>query len=99
LNLTICKWKPSQNLLQKRSVEEFESFSESQKSLISHYGYLHKEKDFWFLSQENVRFINHSVTPNLVININSDWVKAMKNIKKWEELTQNYSDFEEIRKI
>lgn len=77
------------------SESEFSMLSDDEKKTIKHYGYFDKNKRKWHLAFDDIRFCNHSVDPNLILKDGS--LVAKKDIKKDEELTQDYRDFEELR--
>jgi SET domain-containing protein len=87
---------PSSNLTLHWSHEEFELLPEDDRRIISHYGYFHKEHRVRHLSADDSRYINHSATPTIEVTPD-DGVRAIGDIPPGTELTQNYSDFEEIR--
>jgi len=78
------------------SEEEFSSLEEDEKTTIKHYGYFDKNKNKWHLAFDDIRFCNHSFHGN--INLEGKNLIAKKDIKKGEELTQNYIEFEDLRK-
>ena len=60
------------------------------KEFVVKYGYKPlSDSDTYYLSVDNMRFINHSTNPN-VIPRGTDLV-AGRNIMAWEELTMNYT--------
>lgn len=66
--------------------EEILNLPENKKKYVSSYMWKN------FLQQPPACFVNHSCNPNTkVVNDSSD--VAIKNIKKWEEITSDYSDF------
>jgi SET domain-containing protein len=55
--------------------------------------YCYKEKEYYKLNADNMRFFNHSIDPNTRQEENSDW--AIKDIQIGEEITCNYFSFDE----
>lgn len=77
------------------SKEDFLDLNDIEQKTILHYGYFGKDK-FYHLDFDDIRFLNHSDNSNLVWKNNA--LCAKKNIKKGEELTQDYNDFEDFSK-
>ncbi len=78
------------------SLEKFNKLSENEQQTIKHYGYFDKQKKFWHLSFDDIRFCNHSFESNITLK-NNDLIST-KNIQKGDEITQNYKEFETLRK-
>lgn len=78
------------------SVKEFENLSLDEKRTIKHYGFLDKKENIWHVSFDDIRFCNHSFQSNIT-NENKKLI-ATKDIKKGDEITQNYEEFEILRK-
>lgn len=78
------------------SLEKFDELSENEQQTIKHYGYFNKQKRSWHLSFDDIKFCNHSFKSNITL-INNNLV-ATKDINKNEEITQNYEEFETLRK-
>lgn len=70
---------------------QFDLLTQIEKDFILHYGYI--ENSIYHLNLDNMRFMNHSVTPNTRQGILEDF--AEKDIQIGEELTCNYSFFDE----
>lgn len=92
-------YKASPNLDLKLTDEQFKKIDEPSQRLIQHYGYQNKETNNWHLAFDNIRFCNHSEKNNLVKSkiYGNNHLVATKNIKKGEELLQNYNEFEHLR--
>ncbi len=93
-------YKPNENLDLKLQKKEFDALEKEEQDYILHYGYRNKEE--YHLSFDNIRFCNHSRNCNNIskkVTGNSFTLYAICNIKKGEELLQNYSEFEELRQI
>lgn len=69
--------------------------SEDEIRTIKHYGYFDKEKSVWHLAFDDIRYCNHEKNANMILSTNC--LIAKRDIKKGEELTQDYSEFEELR--
>ncbi|MCF7834698.1 SET domain-containing protein [Candidatus Gracilibacteria bacterium] len=76
--------------------KEFSELDENEKETIKHYGYFDKENMKRHLSFDDIRFCNHSIDSNITLIDNK--IIAKKNISKGNELTQDYSEFEDLRK-
>jgi SET domain-containing protein len=85
-------YKHNDNLDLLLTKDKFEILPEKEKKLILHYGYIDKKTGKYRLDHDDIRFVNHSKKPNIGLNINGIIV-ALRDIKKGEELTQNYSEF------
>lgn len=57
------------------------------------------EKDVWILCGDNAKFFNHSDTPNIKETNGVMYSVAERDIKRGEELTCNYKDFDEHDKL
>jgi len=77
------------------SQEEFANIGENEKETISHYGYFDKKENKWHLSFDDIRFCNHSKDSNIILKGHE--LIAKKDIQKGEEITQDYSEFENLR--
>ncbi len=78
------------------SIEKFNQLSKNEQQTIKHYGYFDKKKNAWHLSFDDIRFCNHSLDSNITLKNNN--LVSTKEIKKDEEITQNYKEFETLRK-
>ena len=76
---------------------EFEKLSKHEQDFISHYGFHNKHTGKHHLTFDNTRFINHSEKGNISLDRDTGNVYAKRNIGAGEELTQDYSEFEDIR--
>ncbi len=85
----------SPNLALYFSAEQFLSLPENDKALVKHYGFFDIQKNQWHLSFEDIRFCNHS--SNSSITLSNDSLIAKRDIHQGEELTQDYSEFEDLR--
>lgn len=87
-------YKHSRDLQHILTQDEFSQLDSDERRTFEHYGYEWEGK--WYLDFDDIRFLNHSDNANLTLT--DKGIVAVKNIKKGEELTQDYSEFEdEIR--
>ena len=89
-------YKPSSQFDIEIQARELKKLDELSKMAIQHYGYKHSQKDIFSLAFDDIRFCNH-VRANLTRN-NEGFLVAQKKIQRGEELTQDYSEFEDLRK-
>src|SRR4030067_462900 len=78
------------------SSEQFNSLDEQEKNEIRYWGFWDAANKVWHVDFDNSKFINHSFTPNLIQDPNyiDAHLVAKSDIRKGEELTQNYLEFE-----
>jgi uncharacterized protein len=88
-------YKSNPNLDLILSDLQFGRLEDKEKERIAHYGYFNKRTKKWHLAHDDIRFCNHSSGGNLTQVENR--LIAKRDIKKGEELTQDYSEFEELR--
>jgi|SRR3989344_5812932 len=75
--------------------ELVDSLPEPVKSAVLHYAYKNKLIGKYILNSDDVRFLNHSDNPNLIGDeSNKEADIAARDIKKGEELTVNYTEFD-----
>ncbi len=77
---------------------EVNQMSEAQKKFIDTYCAFIKEYDAYYLCMDNSRFINHSFTPNLNWDPVNKQYTAARIIEMGQELTSNYTEFDEFSK-
>ncbi len=82
-------------LFTKKDVESMDSVL---KEFVRTYCSFNKEDDAYYLCMDNSRFMNHSFTPNLTWNEITKEYTANDNIREGEELTCNYTEFDELSK-
>ena len=92
-------YKPSPRLdilLSNENFQKLDTFSQQQ---IKHYGYFDTQSNKWHLAFDDIRFCNHSKDSNITQDPNTDTYTliAKRDIKAGEELTQDYSEFENLR--
>ena len=92
-------WKFSQGLDLELTPSDFEKLQKSEQDTILFYGFLSKKTGNYHLSFDNVRFINHSPEGNVTIDKTTDDVEyplvASQDIKRGEEITQSYFEFDD----
>ena len=92
-------WKFSPSLDLEINPSDFEKLSQYEKDIILFSGFNSKKTGNYHLSFDNVRYINHSTSGNIstdpTINDIEYPLIANRDIKKGEELTQNYFEFDE----
>jgi len=76
--------------------EEFAKLKKSEQDYIKHYGFKFKLTRTYYLTFDNTRFINHSNDGNITLNKKNITVVAKRDIKRGEEITQNYNEFDEL---
>ena len=92
-------WKPSKSLTLSYPVADFKKLPSQDRKIIAHYGCFNSMKNEWCLFADDIRFLNHSELPNIGISKNGSDLKSLRNIKKGEELLQNYADFEDEKSL
>ena len=78
------------------SREQFDSLSESEKKEILWWGFFDEHSQKWHVDFDVSKFINHSYEATLTQDKKHKeaYLVAVKDIKRGEELTQNYLEFE-----
>lgn len=75
------------NITQK----QFHDLSESEQNEVMYYGYFNNKTKKWHVAFDAIRVLNHGDIPN--VSQNEDMVMiAIQDIKKGEELLQDYSE-------
>jgi len=71
------------------------------KKQIKHYGHVIKKGDRWCLAFDDIRFCNHNKNGNITTDKKSAKYQliAKTDIKKGDEITQDYAEFENLRKV
>lgn len=82
-------------LIESFSAEEIEALDENSDLRKFFAIYAWKEKGKYWLSLDNDKFTNHSPTPNTVVKEDGN-VYAIKDIEPGEEITSDYSQFNEL---
>lgn len=92
-------WNFSPGLDLEISQSDFNKLAQYEKDFLLFYGFKSKKTNNYHLSFDNVRFINHSVEGNVTIDQSVNDIEypliASRNIKKGEEILQNYFEFDE----
>lgn len=78
------------------SKQQFNSLDEKEQREIKYWGFWDEPNNVWHVDFDNSKFINHSFEPTLTQDSKHKdaYLVTTKNIKKGEELTQNYLEFE-----
>ncbi len=77
---------------------EVDAMPDTLKQFIDTYCSFIKEYDAYYVCMDNSRFLNHSFTPNLNWDTKEKQYTAAKDIDCGEELTSNYTEFDEFSK-
>jgi SET domain-containing protein len=85
-------WRFVEGFDTKVHKEKYESLSEIQKKFVDEYFW--KEGDYLYSSCDHSVFQNHSSNPNSITS-GSLYMVASRNIEVGEELTVNYSHFDD----
>jgi len=92
-------WKFSPGLDLEINHLDFEKLNQYEKDIILFFGFHSKKTGNYHLSFDNVRFINHSANGNISIETKINDIEypliANIDIKKGDELTQNYFEFDD----
>ena len=88
-------WEFSSNLDRTYTEDEYEKMTGLDKEFLTTYCFKFFGK--YYLCVDNARFFNHSESPNCYSSDfnenNLGYTRALKDILKGEELTDNYSEF------
>ena len=78
------------------SQDDFDSLEESEQRELKYWGFYDQDNKVWHVDFDVSKFINHSKdsTVTQVEEHKDAYLIANRNIKTWEELTQNYLEFE-----
>lgn len=76
--------------------EQFDTISDEEKEEIKWWGYFNESTKRWHVDFDVSKFINHSPEGNLTQDKNHKdaYLITLRDIKRGEELTQNYLEFE-----
>jgi uncharacterized protein len=92
-------WKFSPGLDLEIKPSDFEKLDQREKDVILFYGFNSKKTGNYHISFDNVRFINHSKEGNVSTDTSFDDIEypliANRDIKRGEEITQNYFEFDD----
>lgn len=78
------------------SSEVFESLDQKEKDEICYWGFWIEKDKVWHVDFDMSKFLNHSFSANTTQDFSKPdaYLVATRDIKKGEELTQNYLEFE-----
>lgn len=85
------RWKLDLQLTSKK----FFRLDPRDQAFILHHGALDRRVNRYCLPYDNLRFLNHSDTPNLQFDPATDQIIALRDIRAGEELLQDYGEFED----
>jgi hypothetical protein len=76
--------------------DQFNSLEESEKQEVKYWGFWIESEKVWHVDFDHIHFINHSFDANTTQDFSHPEAHliALRDIKKGEELTQNYLEFE-----
>lgn len=89
-------WKFDPRIDKVLTKSDLENLALINKEFVLHYSYL--TNNVFVLAGDNGMFVNHSLRPNLIGEDSADGYgicRALKDINVGEELTQDYSEFDE----
>lgn len=83
------------------SDEEYKKLSKNEQDEIMYWGFWDKDNNVWHVDFDNSKFINHSYKPTVTQDIDHGdaYLIATRDLKKGEELTQNYLEFESLEDL
>jgi SET domain-containing protein len=89
-------YTPSPLLDVNLTQEQFDSLADSEKREVQWWGFFDEPSQKWHVDFDVTHFINHSYDANITQNLEHKdaYLIATRDIKKGEELTQNYLEFE-----
>jgi|SRR3989344_4728873 len=91
-------WKFKKGLDLSLTKKAFGRLPEIAKKTLKKYGYLTIRPKRWGLDFDDGRFINYSFNPNSRITLkvvdHGDTIVAVRNIKRGEEITNDYSEYD-----
>lgn len=78
------------------TLEQFNTLNDREKREVRYWGFWDEANGLWHVDFDVTRFINHSLKPTLTQDpTHTDaYLVATRDVKKGEELTQNYLEFE-----
>lgn len=91
-------WKFKKGLDFVLTKEDLDKQPEVTKSFVLHYGYYNKFEGGYVICVDDARFMNHSKNPN-TDDTTFSGTFAKRDIKKEEEITCNYFDFDTNAKL
>ena len=80
---------------------EFDSLESREQAEIEYWGFWDKVDNVWHVDFDNTKFINHSDKPSVTQEIEHKdmYLITTRPVKKGEELTQNYLEFESVESL
>lgn len=83
------------------SQADFESLDEKEKNEVEYWGFWDKMNNVWHVDFDNTKFINHSEQPTVTQDLEKKdmYLVTTRDLKKGEELTQNYLEFESVESL
>ena len=92
-------WRFTLGFDEKFTAEQVVAFPELIRDHLTRYAYLSKKTNLYILAVDNGKYANHSKTPNTNSSYSDDEeevvTRAIVDIQKGEELTDDYDLFEE----
>ena len=90
-------WKFQENFDVRLNNSQFKELPKIAQEYMKHFGYYSQKEGGWILCMDNAKYTNHSNDPNMkmIDEINSI---AIKDIKKGEEIIEDYFYFDELAK-
>ena len=81
--------------------EEFDSLNEAEKREILWWGFFDEPSQKWHVDFDVSKFINHSNSATLTQDASHEdaYLITTRGVKKGEELTQNYLEFESLEDL
>lgn len=97
-------WRFSPGLDLEIEPAAFEAMDQRERDTILFYGFHSRKTGKYHLSFDNVRFINHAEQGNVTVDTSAVGeiefpLIAARDIAAGEELTQNYSKFDEAHRM
>lgn len=76
--------------------DQFNSLEEAEKQEVRYWGFWVESEKVWHVDFDHIHFINHSFEANTTQDFSHSeaYLIASRDIKRGEELTQNYLEFE-----
>ncbi|KKT40041.1 hypothetical protein A3K29_01485 [Candidatus Collierbacteria bacterium RIFOXYB2_FULL_46_14] len=80
------------------SDREYQSLDKKEQDEVKYWGFWDKDNQVWHVDFDNSRFINHSYYPTVTQDIDHGdaYLVTTRSVKKGEEITQNYLEFESL---
>lgn len=92
----IWKFVPGFDFTLKK--QDLNKLPEVAKSWVLHWGYYNEDEGGYVICVDDARFFNHSENPN-TDNTSKEGTIATKDIRKGEEITCNYFEFDADTKL